>query len=75
MEALFDKEIGRRIGMSSDIRGKVDQCDLEFERMMMNQRNEEVRISMSLEKMKVEQESKAQIEGKQRELDTLVAKH
>ena len=43
--------------------------------MMMNQRNEEVRISMSLEKMKVEQESKAQIEGKQRELDTLVAKH
>lgn len=36
MEALFDKEIGRRIGMSRDIRGKVDQCDLEFERMMMH---------------------------------------
>jgi len=54
MEALFDKEIGKRIDQNQDLKGKMNQVDIEYERMMMVHEKEEVRMSMNLDRLKIE---------------------
>jgi hypothetical protein len=55
MEELFDKEIGKRIDQTIDLKSKMNQVDIEYERMMMVHEKEEVRMSMNLDRLKIEQ--------------------
>ena len=78
MELMFDKQLKKRdsdLQMSIDLKNKMDQSNREYELMMQAQKNEEVRLSLNLEKLKQEERSKAEIEKKQRELNELVTKH
>lgn len=56
VEELSDKEMGARISqVGHDLKSKVDQCDIEYERMKMAHENEELRAQIAIEKLKVEQ--------------------
>ena len=75
MEAFFEKEIGRRIDPQKDLQSQINECDLVYERMMHAQKHEEVRMSMRLEQLKVQQQSQQEIEKKQMELDQMRVRH
>ena len=42
----------------------MNQVDIEYERMMMLHEKEEVRMSLNLERLKIEAQNKAEIEAK-----------
>jgi len=42
----------------------MNQVDIEYERMMMLHEKEEVRMSLNLERLKIEVQNKAEIEAK-----------
>lgn len=65
MNEFFEKELGRRIDPKQDLKSQITECDLVYERMMHAQKNEEVRMSMKLDQLKFEQQSKQEIEKKQ----------
>lgn len=48
---------------------------MEFERMKMAHENEELRASIAIDKLKIEQQSQAQIDEKQRQLEALQLSH
>ena len=65
MQDLFDNTIGRRDTETenndnpseednSDLKVKLDQCNLSLERMTVKQRREEVSMSMNLEMLKAQ---------------------
>ena len=79
---MFEKQIGRRGGggvedstISLELQNKIDQSNREYELMMQAQKNEEVRLSLNLEKLKQGERSKVEIEKKQRELEEIMHKH
>ena len=48
--------MGARISqVGGTLRSKIDQCDIEYERMKMAHENEELRAQLVIKKLKIEQ--------------------